>query len=134
MRTRLFLAFLAVIVVALISNLIYEHFISRDFEDYVSGTREDKLYWVLANVEGSYVDDTWDIDALQESLHWATMLGFDVSVSDFSGTEIVTTKTVIDHLSPSMKRGISDYLFHYCRRRSIIPVILFRDIHVKTAQ
>ncbi len=104
MRTKLFLAFLAVVVVALISNLIYEHFISRDFEDYVSGTREDKLYWVLANVEGSYSDGTWDQRGLQESVHWAMMLGFDMIVSNLSDNEIITTKTIVENLSPSMKR------------------------------
>jgi two-component system sensor histidine kinase BaeS len=117
MRTKLFLAFFAVIVVALVSNLIYEHFISRDFEDYVSGTKEDKLYWVLANVEGSYADGDWDTRALQESLHWAMMLGFDVSVSNFSGKEITTTRKVIEHLSPSMKR----------RMKGIIDIADVRD-------
>ena len=106
------------------------------------------------------------------------MLGFDTTISDIFGREIFTTKTVIENLSPSMKRrmkgiidiadvsdeyepyplyqggkeigtigryrrkklyfqekrtGVPDYFFHYCRRRSIIPVISFRDIHVTTA-
>lgn len=104
MRTKLFLAFLAVMIVALISNLIYEHFISRDFEDYVSGTREDKLYWVLANIEASYAEDMWDKQSLQESVHWAMMLGFDIIVSDRSGAEITASITVFENLSPSMKR------------------------------
>ena len=54
MRNKLFFAFLSVVLTALVSNLLYEYFITRDFEDYVSGTKEDKLYWILASVEGSY--------------------------------------------------------------------------------
>ena len=33
MRNKLFFAFLAVVVTALISNLLYEYLITRDFED-----------------------------------------------------------------------------------------------------
>ena len=60
MRTKLFLAFLLVIVIALVSNLIFERLIMKDFDDYVRGTKEDHLYWVLASVEGSYNNGKWD--------------------------------------------------------------------------
>ena len=83
MRNKLFFAFLAVVLTALISNLLYEYFITRDFEDYVSGTKEDKLYWVLASVEGSYEKGRWDQVTLHDAIHWAIMLGFDVKVLDF---------------------------------------------------
>ncbi len=85
MRNKLFFAFLAVVLTALISNLLYEYFITRDFEDYVSGSREDKLYWILASVEGSYADGRWDHRSLHNTIHWAIMLGFDVKVLDSAG-------------------------------------------------
>jgi hypothetical protein len=108
MRNKLFFAFLAVVLTALISNLLYEYFISRDFEDYVGGTKEDKLYWVLASVEGSYEGGRWDQMALHNAIHWAIMLGFDVArtlkrIDKFRDDNRM--------LSPSMKRrmkGIDD--------------------------
>lgn len=111
MRNRLFLAFLAVIVTALVSNLLYEAFIIRDFEDYVSGTKEDKLYWVLASVEGSHSKKGWDARSLHESVHWAMMLGLDVRVLDGHGGQIIGSSEVMNMLSPSMRRkmeGIAD--------------------------
>ncbi len=111
MRTKLFFAFLAVILMALVSNLIFERFMSEDFEDYVSGAKEDKLYWILATIEGSYSDGRWDNAELHEAAHWATMLGFDVKVVDENGKEIITSKGVLSMLSPSMRRrmeGIVD--------------------------
>ena len=54
MRNKLFLAFLLVILTALISNLIFVQLIMNDFDEYMKGTREDHLYWVMASVEGSY--------------------------------------------------------------------------------
>lgn len=104
MKTKLFFAFLAVIMVALISNLIYEQMIVRDFEDYVDGTKEDKLYWILASVEGSYSGGQWDTKSLHEALHWGMMLGFDLKIEDVNGEEIIDSMSVMEHLSPSMKR------------------------------
>ena len=111
MRTKLFFAFLAVIVMALVSNLIFERFMSEDFEDYVSGAKEDKLYWILATIEGSYSDGRWDKATLHEAVHWATMLGFDLKILAEDGKELITSKGALSMLSPSMRRrmeGIVD--------------------------
>ncbi len=112
MRTKLFFAFLVVIVIALISNLIFEKLMTRDFEDYVSGAKEDKLYWVLASVEGCYSQGKWDLAAMHDAVHWATMLGFDVRVFDDGGHELISSESVLPMLSPSMRRrmqGIVDF-------------------------
>lgn len=108
MRNKLFLAFLAVVLTALISNLLYEYFITRDFEDYVSGTMEDKLYWILASVEGSYSDKGWDYGSLHNTIHWAIMLGFDVKVLDPARKELINSDMIISMLSPSMKRRMKN--------------------------
>lgn len=111
MRTKLFLAFITVIIVALVSNLIFERFITRDFEEYVNGVKEDKLYWVLATVEGSYADGRWDEKTLHDAAHWAMMLGFDIVIRDKDGMELVSSRHVMDIVSPSMRRrmeGIVD--------------------------
>lgn len=108
MRNKLFFAFLAVVLTALISNLLYENFITHDFEDYVSGAKEDKLYWVLASVEGSYSDGQWDRRSLQDSIHWALMLGFDVRVLDSAKKELINSDMVLSMLSPSMKRRMKN--------------------------
>jgi two-component system, OmpR family, sensor histidine kinase BaeS len=108
MRNKLFFAFLSVVLTALISNLLYEYFTTRDFEDYLSGTKEDKLYWVLASVEGSYENGHWDHTALHDAIHWAIMLGFDVKVVDFEKKEIINSDMVISMLSPAMKRRMKN--------------------------
>ena len=111
MKTKLFFAFIAVILSALISNLLFDKFIVKDFEDYVSGTKEDKLYWILATVEGSYSREKWDYRELHQAMHWSVMLGFDIKVEDTSGKEISSSRAVIAKLSPAMKRrmgGIVD--------------------------
>ena len=54
MRTKLFLAFILIILLALLSNIVFEELIMKDFEVFVKGTKEDHIYWILASVEGSY--------------------------------------------------------------------------------
>ena len=108
MRNKLFFAFLSVVLTALVSNLLYEYFITRDFEDYVSGTKEDKLYWVLASVEGSYAEGKWDNQSLHDAIHWAIMLGFDVKVQDAAGKELINSTMIAGMLSPAMKRRMKN--------------------------
>ena len=104
MRTKLFLAFLAVITTAFISNLLFEHFISRDFEDYVNGAQADRLYWILAAVEGSYAADHWDKMLLRDAVHWAMMLGFDIKIEDNKESPVIDSAQVMQELSQPMRQ------------------------------
>jgi two-component system, OmpR family, sensor histidine kinase BaeS len=112
MRNKLLFAFLAVILIALVSNLIFYYLINRDFDAYVSGTQEDKLYWVLASIEGGYYDGEWDHRSLHDAVHWAVMLGFEIKVLDSEEREIMNSEMALSMLSPSMVRkmkNIYDY-------------------------
>lgn len=110
MRTKLFLAFLSVILIALVSNIIFKRLIIEDFDKYANGAREDRVYWILASVEGSRQDGRWDMDSLMHYLHWATMMGFDVAVVDNDGHAVMATEDLIDHISPSMRRRIEAFV------------------------
>lgn len=110
MRTKLFLAFLSVMLVAFISNVIFERMVIRDFEDYTGGIREDRLYWVLASVEGSYEDGKWDMETLWHTLHWAAMLAFEVQVKDAQGRLLIDTAGVSDTVNPTMKRRMEGFV------------------------
>ncbi len=105
MRTKLFIAFFLVILLALFSNFIFEHLITRDFRDYVRGTREDNLYWLLASVESSYSPQSgWDKSGLENAMHWALMLRFECMVTDKSGQVLADTRDISAHLTETMKR------------------------------
>lgn len=106
MRTKLFITFIAVMLTALISNLIFERLILDDFEDYTIGMREDRLYWMLAAVEGSYTEEGWDEKALRHAAHWGALMGFDIRVKDTEGAELVNTTASLEGLSLTMKRRI----------------------------
>jgi two-component system sensor histidine kinase BaeS len=111
MKTKIFLAFITVILAALLSNFIFEWLIMKDFDNYVSGVREDQFYWVIASVEGSYSDGRWDKAMLLESVHWAMMLGLDIKILDAEGKEVISSDEVMRSISEPMKRRMEE-LFH----------------------
>jgi two-component system sensor histidine kinase BaeS len=104
MRNKLFLAFLLVILTALVSSLLFEKLIMKDFEEYDRGTREDHRYWLLATIEGSYQDGGWNMTSLADSIHWGMLLGFDIRIVDSGGKEVLNLREVMATLPPAMKR------------------------------
>lgn len=119
MRTRLFLTFLAVILTALVSNLIYERLVLKDFQEYSMGVKEDRLYLVLASVEGSYMEgeegeEGWDNHQLTHAMHWGSMLGFDLLVFDNEDMRLTSSLDAFGESTPTMKRRI-DAMVHVDR-------------------
>lgn len=102
MRTKLFLAFILVISLAIFSNVIFERLIIADFDEFLQGKEEDSIYWVMASIEGSYKDKQWDWDLIHESLHWGLMLGFESYVENASGSVILSSADVLSSTNPNM--------------------------------
>ncbi len=108
MRTKLFLSFILIIFLALLSNVVFERLTLKDFDEFVRGTSEDQIYWVLASIEGSYVNNQWDMEHLDMALHWGLMLGFETYVEDTSGKQLLSSTDVLLALNPNMfKRMLS---------------------------
>lgn len=110
MRTKLFFAFFLVIFTALVSDFIFERLIMKDFDEYIKGTKEDRLYWVVAAVESAYHDGKWNMKSLADSIHWGMMEGFDLRVTNGEGKEIIDSNAVMNSLSPAMKRKMQSLI------------------------
>jgi two-component system sensor histidine kinase BaeS len=102
MRTKLFFAFILIILIAFISNVVFERLIIKDFNDFLRGTEEDHIYWILASVEGSFRNGEWDESLLSDALHWALMLGFEVYIEDVPGNRVVSSTDVVASMNPNM--------------------------------
>lgn len=111
MKTKIFLAFFTVILTALLSNFIFEWLIMRDFENYISGVKEDQLYWITVSAESSYESGKWNLDILSETIHWAMIMGIDIKILDLSGNEIISSHKIMESLPHVMKNGMEG-LFH----------------------
>lgn len=107
MRTKLFLAFILIIFLALLSNVVFERLIIQDFNNFIEGTREDSIYLVMASIEGRFREDQWDRKSLHEALHWGLMLGFEAYIEDSSGKTLLSSADVISNLKPEMAKRMS---------------------------
>jgi len=107
MRTKLFLAFIFIIFLALLSNVVFEKLIIKDFNDFLKGTKEDHIYWIMASVEGSFRGNTWDKTLLSEALHWGLMLGFETYVENTSGVKVLSSKDVLSSMNPVMLKRMN---------------------------
>ena len=111
MRTRLFRAFLFIILTALLSNFIFQWLIVKDFDRYVDSVKEDQFRWIVASVESAYINGRWDQPALSNSLHWAMMLGIEAKIVDTGGREIFDSEKAMTSLSETMKRDMADLFY-----------------------
>lgn len=102
MRSKLFLAFLLIISLALISNIVFERLVIRDFNDFIRGTKEDHIYWLIASIEGAYQDGEWNFTMLGDALHWGLMLGFETYVENTSGEKVLASSDILSSMSPNM--------------------------------
>jgi methyl-accepting chemotaxis protein len=110
MRTKLFFVFILFIFLAFISNVVFEHLIIGDFNDFLKGTEEDHIYWILASVEGSYKDNVWNRSMLFEALHWGLMLGFEMHIEDNSGSGVLSSKDVLSIMKPNMLKRMNSLM------------------------
>lgn len=110
MRTKLFLAFMFIILLAVLSNIVFERLIIEDFNDFISGTEEDHIYWIMATVEGSFKNGQWDRQVLGEALHWSMMLGLEAYVEDMSGARMLSSTEVHDGMDPNMMERMHSLL------------------------
>lgn len=126
MRTKLFRAFLIIILIALLSNFIFQWLIVKDFDRYVDSVKEDHFRWVVTSVESAYLNGKWDQRALSDTLHWAIMLGIETQIVDAQGHVISDSEKAIKSLPEKMRQEMAE-LFYLERREGLYqehPLIL----------
>ncbi|MEW6409726.1 MAG: HAMP domain-containing sensor histidine kinase [Nitrospirota bacterium] len=104
------LLFLSVVAVSLSATLILKHLIIKDFREYLEGELEDRIYWVMANIEGTYERyNGWKPEAIAENTVWAFMMGFETEIKDTDGNTVMDTRKASEFLSPIMKRRVASF-------------------------
>ena len=97
----------AVSVIALSAALVLRELMIRDFREYLEGEREDRVYWVTADLEAAYEKYRgWNEEAISEDTVWALMLGFDIRILDDRGRAVMDTEGALAALSPLVRQRI----------------------------
>ncbi len=109
LRTKFLVLLLAVAAVGLSAALVLRELMVRDFRDYLEGDREDRVYWITADLERTYEKlGGWNPEVLEEDALWALMLGFEIRVSDAGGRVVSDTEMALASLTPLMRnRGLA---------------------------
>jgi two-component system sensor histidine kinase BaeS len=98
---------LSVSLISLSAALILRQMIIDDFNEYLEGEKEDRIYKIMAVLEGSYEKHAaWNADALVENAVWALLHGYEIKLLDTDDRELMNTKNAVKSLSPLMKRRI----------------------------
>ena len=99
---------LSISVISLSASLTLRALIIKDFDEYLEGETEDRIYRVTAAVEGSYERYAgWNEESLKENAVWALLLGYEINILDEKNNELLNTKKVIETLPPLTQRRIS---------------------------
>jgi two-component system sensor histidine kinase BaeS len=94
-------------VISLSATLIFRELIITDFREYLAGKTEDRIYRVMAEMEGSYEKYSgWNTGALRDNAVWALLFGYEVKVFDNGDNELMNTNNALRTLSPLMKKRI----------------------------
>ncbi len=112
MLRSLWIKFLILLVIisaiALSSAFVLREFMIHDFRKYLEGEMEDRIYWVIADLERTYEKYTdWKEDVIMEDTIWALMLGLEVRIKDANDKVIMDSEKALNSLSPSVKRRLN---------------------------
>lgn len=102
---KLLITLSTISLIALSSSLILRELMIKDFREFLEGELEDRVYWVTADLEGTYEKfGEWKAEAISEDITWALMLGLETKVFDNEGRLVIDTDKAINMLPPLMKR------------------------------
>lgn len=94
-------------VISMSAALFFRELVIKDFHEYLAGKTEDRIYRVMAEMEGSYEKYSgWNTYALRDNAVWALLFGYEVKVFDKSDNELMNTNRALQSLSPLMKKRI----------------------------
>lgn len=104
---KFFLLLAAISSVGLISGVILRELMIKDFREYLEGELEDRVYWVMADIEGTYERYSgWNEEAVAQNVIRALLLGLDIRIRDSESKVIIDRESAINKLTPLMKRRV----------------------------
>ncbi len=98
---------LGVAVLSLSGTIVLRELMLRDFRAYIEGETEDKIYWIIADLEGAYdLSEGWEADSQVQSLLWAFTAGFEIRLLDEEVNLVIDTEKAIETTTPQVKRRL----------------------------
>lgn len=111
MHKSLWIKFLVLLItvsaISLSAALLLRELMIGDFREYLEGEMEDRVYWVIADLENTYMKyNGWKEDIIIEDAIWALMLGLEIKIRDVNGAVMMDTKEAIATLPKLMEKRV----------------------------
>ena len=107
---KFFILLLVVSLIGLSAALFMRQMMLGDFEAYLAGERLDRVYQIMANLEGSHErNNGWDRGDISRSAVRALMLGMEVRIRDARGSIVMDTQQALEDLPPLMARRVLSF-------------------------
>lgn len=111
MSSRLYIKFatllLSVAGVALSASFILLTLTINDFKKFREGEREDRVYWITADIEGTFNKyHGWNGPAMAEDAAWALLLRMETRVFNAQGKLMMDSAMALDSLPPLIKSRV----------------------------
>ncbi len=104
---KFFVLLLVVSLIGLSAALYTRQMMLGDFEAYLDGERLDRVYQIIASLEGSHErNHGWDRGDISHSAVRALMLGMEVRVRNAEGSIVMDTQQALEDLPPLMARRV----------------------------
>jgi two-component system sensor histidine kinase BaeS len=104
---KFFVLLLVVSLIGLSAALYMRNMMLGDFEAYLDGERLDRVYQIIANLEGSHErNHGWDRWDISRSAVRALMLGMEVRIRNAEGSIVMDTQQALEDLPPLMARRV----------------------------
>jgi two-component system sensor histidine kinase BaeS len=108
LRTKFIVLLLSVSAIALSAAFLLRELMIRDFRAYIEGEREDRVYWITAELEHAFEKHgRWVREMLADGAIHALLLGYEVRVHDDAGSLVMDTDRALATLSPLMTKRVA---------------------------
>lgn len=98
---------LLVSLIALSSAFLLRELMIKDFRELLEGEMEDRVYRVMADIEGAYEKNSrWNGDLIIRDTVLALMLGFEIKIRDTGNNIIMDTEEALNTVTPLMRQKI----------------------------
>ncbi len=118
----------SVTMISLTAALFFRELMIKDYREYLEGEMENRVYWITADLEGTYEKYSgWNEDIIAGDAIRALLMGFEIQILDLNGTVVMDTEKAITNLTPLMKKrviALSDFKQEN-RNSKFLPYPLF---------
>ncbi len=118
----------SVTMISLTAALFLRELMIKDYREYLEGEMENRVYWITADLEGTYEKYSgWNEDIIAGDAIRALLMGFEIQILDLNGTVVMDTEKAITNLTPLMKKrviALSDFKQEN-RNSKFLPYPLF---------